>query len=352
MTGFFRTLAAAVRRFFARRAARKLTALQLPKGLPPGPPQPFRTSLRMPPAFDAPAGEFWTLPLGARAIRGQAPARLLRLSALPPPLRRLDVVREPRALSLPREPRLPERLFLVPPLESAIRDLGVARPALFHLDGELRLPTERDPLRVSSDAPPLLKPRALGRRLAPARAPLGRVDLRAYRIDPRTHLPANVNAAGMKEPYGGLWWVSRRLRREKVDLPWVAQHRVAFLGPLSYEWFLMWWAQNNRRSPGARDPRVLKQPSEVYWAMDECKEQMLIRRDVPKDEDHPKEQELYIIEQGVAVLAHEREDLGALIPPKEWVEVSQPVPQPPLWDRYPREAYLQWRTLMDGLGER
>ncbi len=351
MIGLFRSFAASVRRFFAKRAGRRLTALQLPRGLPVGLPQAFRTSLRMPPCFEPPEGEFWTLPLAARAIRGKSPARLFRLAALPPPLRRIDVVRQLRAPALPRAPRLPALLDLAPPLESTVRDLGVVQPALFHLDEELRLPIERDPLRVSSDAPPLAKPRSVRPHLTPARAPLSRVDPRAFRLDPLTFSPANENATGLKEPYRGLWWVSPQLRREKVDLPWMAQGRIAFLGPLHYEWFSMWWEQNDRRSPGARETLETKQPEQIFWAMQECKEQMLIRRDVGKDENAPEPQELYIIAQGVAVLAHEPEDLRSLLPEKQWVELSTPLP-PPLWGSAPREAYLQWRTLMDGLEER
>ena len=392
MIGLFRSLAASLRRLLQRRAARRLAALGLPRGLPAAPPPPVRTALRMPPPFEAPAGEFWTVPLGARLLRGQPPLRLFRLAALPRPLRRLDVLRAPRTIALPRAPRLPARLDLSPrlrplvldlgvardlaiawrppaprlparlaraagrplaaPLAPVLRDLGVARPALFRLDDELRLPVERDPLRIAPDAPPLAQRRALRPRTPLARAPLDRYDPRAFRIDPRTLSPANENAAGLKEPYPGLWWVNPRLRREKVDLPWMARRRIAFLGPLHYEWFVLWWDQNERRSPGARDGLETRQPAEVFWALEECKEQMLIRRDVGKDENAPPLQEFFIIEQGVAMLAYEPEDLGSLIPEKQWVEISKPVPPPPLWDRPPREVYLQWRTLMDGLAER
>lgn len=352
MIGFFRSFAASVRRFFARRSARRLAAQHLPRGLPPAPAPPLRLALRVPPRLDAPPGEFWTLPLGAAAIRGRGPARLLRLAALPPPLRPLDVVREPAPLRLPPGPRLPALLELVAPMASRVRDLGVARPARFHLDDDLRLPTEREPLRVSSDAPPLAKPRRVRPRTPLPRAPLSRIDPRAYRLDPRTLAPANENAAGLKDAYAGLWWVSPRLRREKIDLPWMAGARVAFLGPLASEWFAMWWEQNDRRSPGAREALETKQPKEIFWAMEECKEQMLIRRDVEKDENAPEQQELYIIAVGVAVQAHEPDNLGSLIPEKQWIEISSPVPPPPMADRAPREAYLQWRSLMDGLDER
>jgi hypothetical protein len=386
MIGIFRALAESCRRFFARRAARRLGALGLPKGLPPAPAQPLQTSLREPPPFEPPAGEYWTMPLAARALRGLPPGRLFRLAALPPlqprldvlrqppalvlprapslprllqlvrpltsPVRELGVLREPPALMLPRAPRLPVRLELRPPLASAVRDLGVASPALFRLDEELRLPIERDPLRVSSDAPALARPRSFRPRQPLARAPLSRLDPRAWRLDPRTFSPANENATGQKEPYGGLWWVSPRLRREKVDLPWMAQGRLGFISPRTAEWFALWFDQTSRRSPGAREAVEIKQASEIYWAMEECKEQMLIRRDVEKDENAPPLQEFFIIAQEVPMQSHQPEDLGALIPKKQWVEVSRPVPPPPLWARPPHEAYLQWRSLMDGLEER
>ncbi len=386
MIALLRFLAHSFRRFFAQRSARRLIQLNLPKGLPPGLGGTLRTALRVPPRLEAPEGEYWTLPLAAQTIRGQAPARLLHFPALPRPPRRLDVVWEPRALVLPRAPSLPSLLKLVSPLKSvvrelgvvrarrslilppvprlptqlrlarplgsALRDLGVARLALFRLDEELRLPFERDPMQVFSDAPTLATPCSLPSRLPLARASLSRVDPRAYRIDPRTFAPANENATGLKEPYGGLWWVSPKLRREKVDLPWMAKGRIAFISPVSPEWFALWWEQTNRRSPGARQALETRQPQEVYWAMEHCKEQMLIRRDVEKDENAPTMQEFFIIAQGVAARAYEPEDLGSLIPAKQWVGISKPLPQPPVWDRPPRDAYLQWRTLMDGLEER
>src|SRR5207244_10395780 len=138
------------RTFFSRRRARKLLAEQLPKGLLPA---PFRLALRVPAAWeDARAGEFWTLPLGAQAIRGQRPARLLRLAALPPPPRRLDVLREPQVTDFAPKIRLPNRLEIAPPIESRVIDLGVARPSSLRLDADLRLPTEIDPLRIAPDA--------------------------------------------------------------------------------------------------------------------------------------------------------------------------------------------------------
>src|SRR5438105_2455296 len=94
----FRALLAALRRFFSRLRARRLIARQLPRGL-----AEVRLALRAP-AGEPPPGEFWTPPLA-----GRPPARLLRLSALPPPPAHLAVV-QPRKLRLDAEVRVPPEL--------------------------------------------------------------------------------------------------------------------------------------------------------------------------------------------------------------------------------------------------
>lgn len=351
MIGFFRRLASAVRRFFSRRAARKLALLALPRGLPVGPVPPLRLSLRTPPPFEPPPGELWTLPLGAQAIRGRAPARLLRLAALPAVVRPLGVLREPRAIEPPPAPRLPVQLALVAPLQSRVRPLGVARPALFRLDEALLLPGEREPLRLSSDAPPLPKPRRVRPRTPLARAPLSRVDVRAFRLDRRTFAGPNEDGPGFQERIQKFWWISPKLKREKVDMPWMAQERIRFVGPLHYEWFVLWWQTLDKTRPGARETVPYELPRELDWAMEEIKEQMLIRRDVPKDEQPPQQQEFFYLELGPAFASHEGTDLDELIPEPAWVDTAQMLP-PLALDRAVREAYLQWRTLMDGLQER
>jgi hypothetical protein len=81
---------------------------------------------------------------------------------------------------------------------------------------------------------------------------------------------------------------------------------------------------------------------------------MLIRRDVAKDEHPPEQQELSATEIEHPLVAWDPVPLPQLVPAKEWVEIADPhalVPAPPL-ERRSREAYLQWRTLMDALGER
>jgi hypothetical protein len=131
----------------------------------------------------------------------------------------------------------------------------------------------------------------------------------------------------------------------------MAQERIRFIGPLHYEWFVLWWQTLDKTRPGARAPVPYELPRELDWAMEEIKEQMLIRRDVPKDEQPPQQQEFFYLEQGPAFAAHEGTDLDELIPEPAWVDAAQMLPPLPL-DRAVREAYLQWRTLMDGLQER
>jgi hypothetical protein len=347
-----RTLLAAIRRFFSRRAAQRLLAQQLPKGLLPAPERTFRIALRVPLALDdAPPGEFWTLPLGAQAIRGRRPARLLRLAALPKPPRRLEVLRPHQVRVLLSRVRLPELLELVPPLQSRVRQLAIARPRSLRLDAELRLPSEIDPLRLPSDAPPPVSERRFRPRTPLPRAPVHRLRPRNFRLDARTGQPANQGILPLETRDTTGRWVLPAFRREKVDLPWMAQERISFLGPLQYEWFLMWWDAYQKRRPGARDPYDYVLAQELEFALEAVKEQMLIRRDVKKDESPPEEQEFGFTEIGHPIAALDTPPLNELVPPKPWVGRAAAL-EPPLLDRAAREAYLQWRTLIDALEER
>ena len=101
-------------------------------------------------------------------------------------------------------------------------------------------------------------------------------------------------------------WINPRMRREKVDLPWMAGERISFLGPLQYEWFLMWWDAYQKHKPGGREPADYVQPREILMALDDVKEQMLIRRDVKKDENPPEEQEFFTVEVGQPMAALEK----------------------------------------------
>jgi hypothetical protein len=300
-----RALIAAVRRFFARRAARRLLAQRLPRGV-------RAPSLALAaPVQETPPGEYRTL-----ALLGRRPELLLRLSALPAPPYRLDVV-EPRKL---------------------------------RLDADFRLPPEVEPLprRELEPRPLRIRPRS-----PLARAPLHRLDPRKFRLDPRTQAPANEGIVPLAPADPSYRWISPAFRRRHLELPWMAQDRIRFLGPMHAEWFLMWWDQTMQEGPGAREPRTWERPDEVEWALEECKEQMLIRRDVVKDEQPPEEQELSATEMEHPLVAWDPVPVPQLVPPKEWVEIADPqalAPAPPL-ERRSREAYLEWRTLMDALGE-
>jgi hypothetical protein len=299
-----RALLAALRRFFSRLRARRLIARQLPRGLDEvrlGPPAP---------ADEPPPGEFWTLPLA-----GRPPSRLLRLSALPLPPPHLEVV----------------------------------RPGKLRLDAEFRVPPEVEPPTVASSP---ARPLRVRPRTPLPRAPLQRLKPRNFRLDPRTHSPANE---GIVAPPGdpAYRWIPAGFRRRHLDLPWMARERVPFLGPMHAEWFLMWWDQTVSEKLGPGEPDAWERPEEVDWALDECKEQMLIRRDVVKDEEPPAEQELSAPEMDHPLVAWDPVPLPRVVPRKEWVQIADPralAPAPSL-ERQPREAYLRWRTVMDALGD-
>ena len=299
-----RALFAAVRRFLSRRRARRLLAQGLPRGL-------GETRLALPrPATEPPTGEYWTLPLV-----GRRPSRLLHFAALPPPPAQLEVV-QPRKL---------------------------------RLDGDLRLPPE-----IEAPPAPAWLPRAPRLRLrAPlARAPLHRLKPRNFRLDARTQAPANEGILPERDD-PSYRWISPEFRRRHVDLPWMARDRVRFLGPLHAEWFRMWWDRMLVEGIGPREPEAWERPDEVDWAMDVCKEQMLIRRDVVKDEQAPAEAEMSRESMDHPLVAWDPVPMPELVPGKEWVEIADPQklsPAPPL-ERGSRDAYLQWRTLVNALEE-
>ena len=307
-----RKLIAALRRFFSRRAARRLLALQLPRGLPASQ-RPLWLALRVPPPLEPPPGEFWTLPLG-----GRKPARLFRLSALPPPPQRLDRI----------------------------------RPAHFRLDGEWRLPPEVDPLRIAPDAPPPAPVRRVRPRAPLPRAPVWRLRPRNFRIDGKTLQPANEGIVPLERRDTSLRWVRPAFRRQYLDTPWMAWRRIGLFAPRPVEWFAMWWFQGLQKAPGGRDPKSFRIRRELSWWMAKVKEQMLIRRDVKKNEHPPGVPQLIVREIGLQIASHKPpEEIADLIPDKEWIEPVQ-LPPPPLLESDLREVYLQWRTLVDALEER
>jgi hypothetical protein len=257
---------------------------------------------------------------------------------------------EPRPLVKP--PLRPHLLRLVPPPATLVRDLGIARPELLRLDADLRLPPEVDPLRVVTDAPSPVPVRRVRPRTPLARAPVWRVQPSHFRLDPRTYQPGNEGIVPLERRDTSYRWVVPAFRRQYLDPPWMIRDRVAFLAPVSAEWFSMWWFQEFDRKPGAKDPRAQQQPEEIYWAMEHLKEQMLIRRDVKKDEEPPPVQKFVASEVGNPIASIEQVPLSALIPKTEWIEVALPDLPLPTVPPVAREAYLQWRTLVDSLEER
>jgi hypothetical protein len=249
---------------------------------------------------------------------GRWRARRLLASGLP---RGLDVPRLHAAIRLPREVDAdafttvqlgaqvvrgepPRTLLRLPALPPPPPDLGKARPDRFRLDEDLRLPPERDA--------------ALDRRA----------------VDHR--------------------WLNPALKREKVDLPWMAQNRLDGLAPRPVEWFVLWWEGTARRRAGAQEAKPWPVPDELYWLMQRVKEQMLIRRDVVKDEQAPSAAELSAEVIGHPLVAWEAPPLTDLVPAKEWVEVADPraLAGAPQFEQAPRDAHLRWRTVVDSLVER
>jgi hypothetical protein len=188
--------------------------------------------------------------------------------------------------------------------------------------------------------------------LPPPPAQLEVVQPRNFRLDPRTHAPANESI--VPEPGDPAYrWIAPEFRRRHLELPWMARDRLRFLGPMPAEWFLMWWDQTVEESLGPGEPDAWERPEEVDWALDECKEQMLIRRDVVKDEQPPAEQEMSAPQMEHPLVAWDPLPLPQLVPRKEWVQIADARALAPSLsvERQSREAYLQWRTLMDALDE-
>jgi hypothetical protein len=336
-----------LRRLWSRWAARRLVGEQLPRGLV----APAKLlSLRVPPELAPSPAEFRALPLGAQVIRGKPPGVLLRLSALPPAPRELTVLRQPNVVPLP-ELKLPRLLRLPPPLRTRVQNLGVARPRIFRLDDDLRLPGEAEPLRISSDARPLAKLRRVRPRTPLARAPLQRLRPRSLRLDPRTLAPANQGIVLLEQPELTWRWVRPDFRREIVDVQWMAQERIAFTGMQSVEWFTLWWFQTTHRRPGAREAILYELPRELEQALEAVKEQMLLRRDVKKDETQIEPGRFKAEEVGVSMGQVEQVPLSSLIPAKIWIDVGVDLDPLPFEARA-RDAYLQWRTLLNALEER
>jgi hypothetical protein len=300
-----------IARWFGRRRARRLLASGLPRGIDA---PRLRGAVRVP----RPADGFTTVQVGAQVVRGEPPRTLLRLPALPPPP----------------------------------RDLGKARPDRFRLDEDLRVPPERDAARTAADAPPPVRERTPARPREPLpRAPLSRFDARAFRLERGSLAPANERILPLERPAVDHRWLNPSLKREKVDLPWMARNRLDGLAPRAVEWFVMWWDGTARRPAGAQDPTPWPVPDDLSWLMDKVKEQMLIRRDVVKHEQAPLDGAFLLTQSGPYIKSHEPPPVAELLPDKEWVKTFAMPRTAPVGDSPAGEAYAQWRSLVDLLGD-
>jgi hypothetical protein len=302
-----------VRRFASRRRARALLAQQLPRGL---------TAPVLRPALRAPAstagGEYGTLLLGAQVVRGAAPHRLLRLAALP----------------------------------RALPEFSVVRPDRFRLDGDLRLPPERDAARTAADLPPPVPPREPPRPRTPlARAPISRVDPRAFRLDGRDFTLANEEGIPLEPPTVEHVWLHPVLRRAVIDPRWMASRPPFGVAPLAAEWFASWWTEHKSAKGGAGEPKARQPPAALAEWMEDVKEQMLIRRDVPKDEDPPARAPFKPNEAQRPIAAHAAPEIAGLIPQKTWVDGALHWPEPPAASLQSTDVYFEWRTLIDALAD-
>jgi len=302
-----------IRRYLDRRRARSLLRQGLPRGVAAA---VLRPALRSP--IDAAPSEYSTAPLGAEVVRGAAPRRLLRLAALPAPVPELSAVK-------------PDRL---------------------RLDEALRVAPERDAAPTATDAPPPAPVRAPPRPRTPLpRAPISRVDPRAFRLD-REELsfgseePIAASAPGVEHV-----WLHPVLRRAVVEPRRIASRPPFGTSPLAAEWFALWWAQHKSKRHGAGEPRTRRTPQALVQWMEEVKEQMLIRRDVVKDEAPPPKPRLKKNEAPRPIAAHAPPEVAALVPPKTWVGGRLPWPEPPAPSLQSADAYYEWRTFIDGLAD-
>ncbi len=372
---------AALRLRWLRFRARRLLAEGLPRAralLDAGKvlalPQAVRVPL--PPATvpDGPGGDYPALQLGAQAIRApHTPSPLLlRIAALPPAPPRLEVLRPQRfrldawfrrssTLESPRraarpllfpsrerrpspalsglrlsrfgldeegrpraqlEPRALARptwsLSSRPPGDEPTPEISAARPELLGLDDDLLPPSARDQPAITTDRAP---PPAAGRTLKPrtplARAPLTYFDPRAYRMDAEALRLANEALPVWR--HGEQSWLHPALRREVVEVR-ALERRFLWPATTFYEWFI-WWFDKTReqRAQGAREAVEGAQPEEIRWKLLVCKEQMLIRRDVAKDEEPPKGPDYYQLEYGTPMENKAPLSLDGLILPPEWI---------------------------------
>ena len=308
----------------------------------------------------------------ARPLRSQP---LLLLDALARHTLRLLAPADPGVL----QPRLfgldqefaPARLAESAPLERAtptappaiaarrapaLVDLGAAQPARFGLDDDGRTNSEREPLVLAGDRP--ARPPAghwLRRRAPPSPAQLSEVRFAHLRLDPATGAPANQGIIEGYVPPPRAVFLLPAFDRELCQPRWMARTWILFLSARPVELFAWWWIKQRTEKAGAADPVDIVQPEEISYSLfHHNKEQMLIRRDVIRDQEGPGLSTFEIFDTKPQILAHARlKRLDQLIPKKQWVEI-QSIATGPVFDesRPAFDAYVQWRTLVNGLEER
>ena len=193
---------------------------------------------------------------------------------------------------------------------------------------------------------PLLRLRALRQH-----SPVSLVDPRAFRLDPSTLTWANEDGIPVATGLFEHGWLDPAFRRDVLDRGWISSRPIFGLAPLQPEWFASWWWQHKARPVGANGPRNFETPPDLPELMQRVKEQMLIRRDVGKDENPPKPASLERSGAEPLISLHARTDMTELVPAKEWPDGAPPREPAISPSSATDEAYQQWRVLMDALGE-
>jgi len=183
----------------------------------------------------------------------------------------------------------------------------------------------------------------------PQRAPVSLIDPRAFRLDARELTWANEDGIRSTVLVFDQTWLRPSFRRDIVDLPWMASQRIWGLAPLPVEWFATWWWQHKARHDEPHGPRDFETPPDLPELMQRVKEQMLIRRDVAKDEQPPDPARFEVPQARPPISSHAPPNVTDLVPPKEWPVGQVPRARSAMQQSATDDAYLQWRVLMDAL---